>query len=210
MIVGKQGLGMALLVGLLGTTGCSAALHEGLDAVPGRASMQAEPVVVSAPRTGCLPEGTPQVVATHVAPRSGVSAAADGSRVTLRFSTTGHPGVALDIDPESLEVLGTGTANVPSPLASQELVAVRLDDGRGLQAWTDGSVYEGKHAVARGFAGNTLGATVDVSSEGSAIGQPAAALTSSGRGVFAFIESNGAGFHLVVTRLTCGETGLGG
>ncbi len=83
-----------------------------------------------------------------------------------------------------------------------------LDDGRGIFAWTEGTPYEGHHVMAQGFSGDAsgLGAPVELSSGGdlgSAIGRPAAALTSGGHGVLAFIESNSAGFHLVVTRLTC-------
>ena len=46
---------------------------------------------------------------------------------------------------------------------------------------------------------------VDLGYEGSAIGAPALAATPEGKGVVAFIESNGTGFHLVVTRVSCGD-----
>jgi hypothetical protein len=49
----------------------------------------------------------------------------------------------------------------------------------------------------------TTEVAIDFGYEGSAVGQPAVAVTRAGNGVVAFIESNGAGFQLVVTHVTC-------
>jgi hypothetical protein len=130
--------------------------------------------------------------------------------VSLHFSTTALPSVDVEVDPASLKVVSRETVNVPPPATSRGPLEVRLEDGRGLFAWTDGSTYDGMHVVAQGFSGASLGAPVDLGHEGSAIGQPAAALTSGGQGVLAFIESNDAGFHLVVTKLACRDSEQGG
>jgi hypothetical protein len=171
---------------------------------PGAASMQA---AVEPAEAGCFPQGSPQVIATHVAPRAGLTAFADGSRVGLRFATTVMPRVDVEVDPDSLQVV-EGDSGRPSPATrAGELFEAKLDDGRGLYAWTEGSTYEGLHVTTQGFGqrGNELGAPVDLGADGSAIGKPTAALTAGGRGVLAFIESNGAGFQVVVTRLTCAD-----
>jgi hypothetical protein len=208
--------GTGLLMLMVWGPGCSSSLQAvpgvgsgmaSMQAEPsGRASMQAEPSAGRGqdPR-GCFLEGAPQVVATHVAPRGGIIAAAEGSLVRLEFSTTAlDPArVAVQVDPASLEVVDQEITRVAPAAVPHGTVEVRFEDGRGLLAWTEGSVYEGIHVVAQGFSDVGQDAPLDLGFEGSAIGQPAATLTSAGRGVLAFIESYGAGFHLVVTRLTC-------
>lgn len=155
---------------------------------------------------GCSLEGMPRIIATHVAPKAGVTATASGGHVWLRFATNRDPSVAVAIEPESLEVEDAGEPPVasPAPKAGQP-VAVNLEDHHRLVAWTEGDPEQGlsvKLATATddGSASNA----VDLGYEGSAIGAPALAATPEGKGVVAFIESNGAGFHLVVTRVTCG------
>lgn len=155
--------------------------------------------------SGCALEGMPRVIATHVAPKAGVTATYAEGHVWLRFATTHDPGVTLAIDPESLEVEDAGEP--PPAVAAKKAgqpVAVGLEDHQRLVAWTEGNAEQGvsvKLATASDD-GSTSGA-VDLGYEGSAIGAPALAATPDGKGVVAFIESNGAGFHLVVTRVGC-------
>jgi hypothetical protein len=163
----------------------------------------------------CSVEGVPEVVAAHVMPMAGVTAGADGSRVWLRFATKNDPRAALALDPSSLEVQDDEGATrgsvgaTPTGTASKQIprgpVAVNLEGGRQLVAWTGGSVETDLRVRAVTIAedGATIGVPIDLGYEGSAIGRPALAVTSSGRGVLAFEESNGAGFHLVVTRVVC-------
>jgi len=156
--------------------------------------------------SGCSLEGMPRVIATHVAPKAGVTATQAGGHVWLRFATSRNPSVTLAIDPESLEVedVGEPPLAAPSPKPGQP-VAVDLEDHHRIVAWTEGSAEQGlsvKLAAVNddGSPSNAL----DLGYEGSAIGAPALAATPEGKGVVAFMESTGAGFHLVVTRVTCG------
>jgi len=167
----------------------------------------------------CTLVGTPQVVAAHVMPMAGVNAEADGSRVWVRFATKSDPRAALELDPASLEVEdedGTAPREVPAAptgAATKRMaggpVAVTVEGGRQLVAWTEGSADAGGRvrAVTLVSGGGTVGAPIDLGFEGSAIGRPAVAVTASGRGVLAFEESYGGGFHLVVTRVVCAPAG---
>ena len=152
----------------------------------------------------CTPDGT-KVIATHVVPKAGVSAVAKGDRLGLRFATTANPDVAVALDPGSLEILAGETAPATAaPGASRGSVQVELTGGRRLVAWTEGSVEAGwSTRVATVAADGSSEAAVDFGYQGSAVGQPAVAVTRAGNGVVAFIESNGAGFQLVVTHVTC-------
>lgn len=164
----------------------------------------------------CAIEGMPRVVAAHVAPMAGLTAEADGARVWLRFATRSDSRAAVAVDPATLEVDDEDgaaprepAADAPSP-APRRIpsgpVAIGIEGGRHLVAWTEGSTYAGLrvHAVTLAESGAQVGAPIDLGYEGSAIGRPAVAIASSGRGVLAFEESNGAGFHLVVARVVCG------
>jgi len=152
----------------------------------------------------CTPDGT-QVIATHVVPAAGIRAVAAGDRIGLRFATTTNPRVALALDPGTLQILGGETPPVETaPGASRGPVQVELTGHRRLVAWTEGSVEMGwRTRVATVGADGSSDAPVDFGYEGSAVGQPAVAVTRAGNGVVAFIESNGAGFQLVVTHVTC-------
>ena len=155
---------------------------------------------------GCSLEGMPRIIATHVAPKAGVTATASGGHVWLRFATTRDPGVVVAVDPESLEVVDVGEPPPASaaPKAGQP-VALDLQDHRQLVAWTEGNAEQGVSVkLAMATEDGSPSNMVDLGYEGSAIGAPALASTPEGKGVVAFIESNGAGFHLVVTRVTCG------
>jgi hypothetical protein len=202
-----------VLMGLMLTAGCSASTAPRGAAQPaslGSPSMQAPSRAEGA--KGCFPAGAPQIIATHVAPRAGIDAYASGSRVALRFATTALKRVAVDIDPESLDVVPGTSPAAALEVALRGPLEVRLDDGRGLFAWTDGSTYRGLRVRTQGFRDQVLDAPApaDLGFQGSAIGRPAAALTAKGRGVLAFIESNGDGFQLVVTRLACADAGSAG
>jgi hypothetical protein len=147
----------------------------------------------------------PRVVATHVAPKDGVSAVAADGKIWLRFGTTHDPRVSLALDPASLEVIDAGEA---PPLAltgaARGPVQVELEDHRHLVAWTEGSMDKGLSVKVATVSDDGIpGVPADLGYEGSAIGQPAIAVTPAGAGIVAFIESNGAGFQVVVTRATC-------
>jgi hypothetical protein len=200
---GMMGLVYSLLgAGLLAaTTGCSeTAMH----------ARSVSPTVAFGATTsdvpaGCSPEGMPRVLATRVVPRVGVTATSDGSHVWLRFATTRAPRVVTQIDVESLEGAASGNAPPPETLDAASPADLRLADGRRLAAWTDGSLEQGMRVktAAIGLDGAMVGDAVDLGYEGSAIGRPAVAVTSSGHGVLAFIESNGAGFQVVAVRVSC-------
>jgi len=55
-----------------------------------------------------------------------------------------------------------------------------------------------------GDDGVPIGIPVAPAHEGSAIGVPRLAFADSGRGVVAFLESNGSGFQVVAASLDCG------
>jgi hypothetical protein len=159
----------------------------------------------SAVQDACSLEGMPRVVATHVAPKDGVSAVAADGKIWLRFGTTHDPRVSLALDPASLEVIDAGEA---PPLAltgaARGPVQVELEDHRHLVAWTEGSMDKGLSVKVATVSDDGIpGVPADLGYEGSAIGQPAIAVTPAGAGIVAFIESNGAGFQVVVTRATC-------
>jgi len=172
----------------------------------------------------CVVDGSPRVVAAKAAPRAGVEAAADSSHIRLRFATRGSaPYVALALDPQSLEELGMtesmpfapaskddlarpGGAAEPSDRgASRGPVVASVDSERSVLVWTDGSVYAGMdvHVMTVGPDGAPLSAPVTIPHEGSAIGQPAVAVTSSGRGIVAFLDSGDRGFRVVAVSLDC-------
>jgi hypothetical protein len=192
----------ALLVGSLslGALGCSSSTTP----TAARSPAVAFGASASDVTQSCTPDGT-QVLATHVVPTAGVSAVAEGSRIGIRFATTGNPRVALALDPGTLQVLAGETPPVETaPAATRGPVMVELSDHRRLVAWTDGSVETGyrTRVMTVGSDGSTE-VPVDFGYHGSAVGQPAVAVTRAGNGVVAFIESNGAGFELVVTHVTC-------
>jgi hypothetical protein len=60
-------------------------------------------------------------------------------------------------------------------------------------------------ALTLGSDGQPLGAPLVISNVGVNAGQGQAAVTSSGRGVVAFLESSGNGFQVGATPITCGE-----
>jgi hypothetical protein len=156
----------------------------------------------------------PRVLASHVMPMAGVNAETDGSRVWVRFATKGDPRAALKIDPATLDVededgMAPEGVHVAAETQTKRIasgpVSVGLEDGRQLVAWTDGSRYAGMRVqgITLAQGGSQVGAPIELGFEGSAIGRPAIAMTESGRGLLAFEESNGSGFHLVVARVTC-------
>jgi hypothetical protein len=213
---------LALLVAAAALTacaGCSNALPTSAKSTaPAASATVAFAASESDLAPACATEGMPRVVATHVAPMAGVTAESDGARIWLHFATRNDPRAALAIDPSTLnaddedgaaprEAAGDAPAPAPNRIASGP-VAVGIEGGRQLLAWTDGSTYMGLRvlAVTLGENGAQVGAPIDLGYEGSAIGRPAVAVASSGRGVLAFEESNGAGFHLVAVRIVCGAT----
>jgi hypothetical protein len=147
----------------------------------------------------------PRVIATHVTPQAGVTATADGSHVWLRFGTTKAPRVLERLDVDSLESNTDANAAPLENGAGRGPVVLSLPDDRRLVAWTDGTLEKGMHvrAVTVGTDGISVGQSIDLGYEGSAIGRPAVAVTPNGHGVLAFIESNGAGFQVVATRVSC-------
>jgi len=183
-----------------GALGCSATTAS----APTHAPSLAFAASVSDVTQSCTPEGMPRVVASHVVPTAGVTAVAEGGRIALRYATTGSPRIAASLDPESLETVATGTPVTLKPVGAQGPVDVELPDHRHLVAWTEGTVETGLRVRVRTVgADGTTEAPIDLGYEGTAIGQPAVAVTRSGNGVIAFVESNGAGFELVAVRMTC-------
>jgi hypothetical protein len=197
-------LGLLAAAALSLCAGCSTATQAGM-AAPTVAFAASESDLAQ----GCAIEGTPTVVAAHVMPMAGVTAEAEGGRVWLRFATKSDPRAALAVNPSSLEVEDVEGAAPEETRASKQIpsgpVAVALEGGRHLVAWTDGSAYTGMRvrAITMGENGATVGAPIDLGYQGSAVGRPAVAVTASGKGVLAFEESNGGGFHLVVARVSC-------
>jgi hypothetical protein len=152
----------------------------------------------------CSADGT-QVIATHVVPKAGVSAVAEGARIGLRFATTGSPRVAVALDPGTLQILGGETPPVETASsASNGTVQTELPDHRRLVAWTEGSREGGLRVRATTLSPDgSSDAPMELRYAGSAVGQPAVAVTRAGNGVVAYIESNGDGFQLVATHVTC-------
>jgi hypothetical protein len=183
-----------------GALGCSATTAS----APMHAPSLAFAASVSDVTQSCTPEGMPRIVASHVVPNAGVVAVAEGGRIGLRFATTHSPRLVTTVDPESLETLATETSATVKPIGAQGPVDVELPDHRHLVAWTEGTVETGLRVRVRTVgADGTTEAPIDLGYEGSAIGQPAVAVTRSGNGVIGFVESNGAGFELVAVRMTC-------
>ena len=152
---------------------------------------------------GCTPDGT-QVLATHVVPKAGVSAVAEGARIVVRYGTTTTPAVAVALDPGTLQVVG---GDAPLAAAAGTEVGpsqVELPDHRRFVAWTAGSLESGLRVRATTLVpdGSTE-ASFEAPAPGSAVGQPAVAVTRAGNGVVVFIESSDDGFQLVATHVTC-------
>jgi hypothetical protein len=187
---------------LASVTGCSNAAQPARSASP---TVAFEAPISDLP-SGCTPEGMPRVIAKHVAPQAGLTAAADGSHVWLRFATTKAPRVVERLDVDSLETT-TDSAAPPESGATSGPLVLSLPDHRRFVAWTDGTLEKGMHVRGVTVApdGVSVGQSIDLGFEGSAIGRPAVAVTPSGHGVLAFIESNGAGFQVVATRVSCSE-----
>jgi hypothetical protein len=188
---------------LASVTGCSNAAQQARSASP----TVAFGAPMSAMPSGCSPEGAPRVIARRVAPQAGVTATADGSHVWLRFATTKAPRVVERLDVDSLETSTDASAAPPEIGASSGPLVLSLPDHRRFVAWTDGTLEGGMHVrgVTIDADGVAVGQSVDLGFQGSAIGRPAVAVGSSGHGVLAFIESNGAGFQVVATRVSCTE-----
>jgi hypothetical protein len=197
-------LGLLAAAALSLCAGCSAVTQTGL-AAPTVAFAASESDLAQA----CSIEGTPTVVAAHVMPMAGVTAEAEGGRVWLRFATKGDPRAALAVTPSTLDVEEVEGAAPEETRAAKQVpagpVAVALEGGRHLVAWTDGSAYSGMRvrAITTAENGAPVGAPIDLGFQGSAVGRPAVAVTASGKGVLAFEESNGGGFHLVVASVSC-------
>ena len=188
---------------LASVTGCSNAAQQARSASP---TVAFEAPVGDMP-SGCSPEGMPRVIAKHVAPQSGLTATADGPNVWLRFATTKAPRVVERLDVDSLET-STDTSGAPPEIgATSGPLVLSLPDHRRFVAWTDGTLEGGMRVrgVTVDSDGAAVGQSLDLGFEGSAIGRPAVAVTQSGHGVLAFIESNGAGFQVVATRVSCSQ-----
>jgi hypothetical protein len=167
--------------------------------------------------------GRPRVLATRAAPPVGVSARVDASHLWVRFAPTTQNRVTMSIDPASLDVVEVVESTAPSirswagtaPSGDDDAEAwatgrrgetfVWLDGGRSLQAWTEGSLETALHVEVQTLdrGGAAFDSPFAVEHDGSAVGTPALAVGSSGRGVLAFIESNGHGFQLVAAPVDC-------
>jgi hypothetical protein len=180
-------------VGLLaGVTGCSEGLPESGAASPGVAH---EASTIGVP-SGCSPQGMPRVVATHVIPRE-ITATSDSSKVVLRFGTTHSENALASVNVQSLEADVAPQSAATEPQAAPTPATARFPEGQKLVAWTARSDFSSWHPDG------TTSDAIDLGYQGAAIGRPAMAVTPEGDGVLAFIESNGAGFQLVATRVVC-------
>jgi hypothetical protein len=221
MIVGKLVLLERLCASVAtsaATAGCTTSESASVAVLP--AALFPSPFGVSP----CVINGSPRVVAAKATPRAGVQAAADASHIRLRFSTQANaPYVALALDPQSLEELGVAESMPLAPASEDDLaragrvaepsdrgarqgpIIVPVDSQRSIFAWTDGSAYAGMdvQVMTVGHDGVPLSAPVRIPHEGSAMGQPAVAVASSGRGIVAFLDSSDRGFRVVAVSLDC-------
>jgi hypothetical protein len=178
---------------LAGVTGCSEGLPEAGAASP---EVAHETRTIGVP-AGCSPKGMPRVVATHVVPRAEITATSDQSKVWLRFGTTRAAHTLASVNMQSLEADVAPQGAAPDPQGSPTPATARVPDGKDLVAWTADSGFSSWREAGTAPDG------VDLGYQGAAIGRAAIAVTPEGEGVLAFIESNGAGFQLVATRVVC-------
>jgi hypothetical protein len=177
---------------------------------------------VAGPRAACSINGAVRVIDDRVAP-SAVDAMVAESRVWLRYDPRVHRSLVVGLDPESLQIVTTMSspatggdgAVVPAswlePVgaraeASSGRAIARVDAARSLVAWSEGTVERGYQVrlVTLSAQGEPLGGVVAIDREGSAISSPVVSIGPAGRGVVAFLESNGRGFQLVAAPLECG------
>jgi len=176
----------------------------------------------------CRVDGSTRVLATKVSPSAGVEAKADSSRVVLRFSHTRNARrSALSVDPESLDAVEESDVSFPKlehaadpgrsiltrhavsweagELRVDGPIVASVDSDRSVWAWTTGSIHSGLDVRVStvGEHGRPLGGPVTLAHEGSAIGLPSVAVTPSGRGVIAFLDSDERGFRLVAASVDC-------
>lgn len=79
-----------------------------------------------------------------------------------------------------------------------------LHDGRFLLVWTEGPVSSHQvRAETLSPLGAPVGAPITISAEGVNAGQGQAAVTEGGQGAVVFLASNGTGFEVVATPVTC-------
>jgi hypothetical protein len=132
-----------------------------------------------------------------------VKATSMAYRVWLHYGTNAGGDTTVAIAPESLQTVADNVPPSPQVLnRPAHSVEVATEDGRRLVAWTQGEAFPGND-VRTASTGLGNSDPVDLGYQGSAIGDPAVAVTSSGSGVVAFIESNGTGFQLVAMRVSC-------
>jgi hypothetical protein len=80
-----------------------------------------------------------------------------------------------------------------------------LPGGRFLFVWTEGPASgHDVRALTLGPDGQPIGAPLTISNAGVNAGQGQAAVTATGQGVVAFLESGGSGFQVVATPIACG------
>jgi hypothetical protein len=93
--------------------------------------------------------------------------------------------------------------------AGHDPAVVEVDPDRSLRAWTEGSLETGLdvHVVTLGRDGQPIGVPLTLEHDGSALGEPAVALTPSGRGVVTFVDSSDHGFRLLAVAVSCSPAG---
>jgi hypothetical protein len=75
-----------------------------------------------------------------------------------------------------------------------------------LLVWTEGPASgHAVRALTLAHDGAAVGAALTISNEGVNAGQGQAAITTSGNGVVAFLESRGTGYQVVATPIVCGR-----
>ena len=129
-------------------------------------------------RVQCALQGEPRVIATRVSPTAGVKATSMAYRVWLHYGTNAKGDTTVAIAPESLQTVAD---DVPPPHGVLDRpahsVEVATEDGRHLVAWTQGDAFPGND-VRTASTGLGSSDAVDLGYQGSAIGDPAVAVTS--------------------------------
>ncbi len=116
------------------------------------------------------------------------------SRVLLGFGTTKESHVIASVNVHSLEA----EANEPGATLANEAQEATVRDEK-LIAWTT----KGPASAWRMRSDAAAVDPNDLGFHGAIIGKPAMAVALDGKGVLAFVESNGDGFQLVATRVLC-------
>jgi hypothetical protein len=215
-----------MIIGTIGSIGCAA----GNPALgPRSAANSVAPSAAAEGEVPCRVVGPSQVVASGAFVPAGVEAGLEDGRVTIRFarrkaqcrvaSIPGGPGAdegpancpranpdlfatGSDVRPP---YAGPGVAFLGFPLDGHR-PSLEQSGGKRLLTWVDGDAVGGHslHGQAVAGSGKAAGPTLDLSpTDVSVIGRPSVVISPDGRGVVAFLASNGQGFDVRATPIAC-------